>query len=192
MQARRRRVRRLHLAGCLLRSRRRVLIRSPSRRPTPSATPTRTHTPGRSTRSRRRSTITGGKPSDPSNSRSPTFTFTASEPTQCKLDGEAFAACTSPKGYSNLADGEHTFTVKATDAAGNTGAGRPHVDDRRHRTDRHDHRRQACQPDQRDLGQLLLHRQRRRPSASSTAASSPPAPHRRPTPASPTGRTPSR
>ena len=65
-------------------------------------------------------TITGGKPSDPDNSRSATFTFTASESTQCKLDGGAFAACTSPKGYSNLADGEHTFTVKATDTAGNT------------------------------------------------------------------------
>jgi hypothetical protein len=64
--------------------------------------------------------ITAGKPSNPSNSKSATFTFTASEPTQCKLDAGAFAACTSPKGYSNLADGEHTFTVKATDLAGNT------------------------------------------------------------------------
>jgi hypothetical protein len=64
--------------------------------------------------------ITGGKPSDPSNSRSATFTFTASEPTQCKLDAGGFATCTSPKGYSNLADGQHTFTVRATDAAGNT------------------------------------------------------------------------
>ena len=62
-----------------------------------------------------------GGPAALSNTRSPTFTFTASEPTQCKLDGEAFAACTSPKGYSNLDDGEHTFTVKATDAADNTG-----------------------------------------------------------------------
>ena len=64
--------------------------------------------------------ITDGKPSNPSNSKSATFTFTASEPTQCKLDAGAFAACTSPKGYSSLADGEHTFTVKATDTAGNT------------------------------------------------------------------------
>ena len=64
--------------------------------------------------------ITAGKPSDPSNSRSATFTFTASEPTQCKLDAGAFAACSSPKSYSNLIDGEHTFTVRATDAAGNT------------------------------------------------------------------------
>ncbi|HET7854951.1 MAG TPA: Ig-like domain-containing protein, partial [Gaiellaceae bacterium] len=64
--------------------------------------------------------ITGGKPSDPTNSRSATFTFTASEPTQCRLDDGVFAGCTSPKAYNNLADGPHTFTVKATDTAGNT------------------------------------------------------------------------
>ena len=60
------------------------------------------------------------RPAALSNTRSPTFTFTTTDPTQCKLDDGAFAACTSPKSYSNLADGQHTFTVKATDAAGNT------------------------------------------------------------------------
>jgi hypothetical protein len=62
-------------------------------------------------------------PANPSNVTSPSFTFLASEAAafQCKLDGDAFAACSSPTGYTNLGDGSHTFTVKAVDAAGNTG-----------------------------------------------------------------------
>jgi hypothetical protein len=64
----------------------------------------------------------GQKPADPSNSRSASFTFTASEPaTLCKLDDAEFASCTSPAGYNDLTDGEHTFAVQATDEAGNTG-----------------------------------------------------------------------
>lgn len=67
-------------------------------------------------------TITS-KPSNPTNVASPSFAFTASESAtfECKLGAAAFAPCTSPKGYPALADGSHTFQVKATDIAGNTG-----------------------------------------------------------------------
>jgi hypothetical protein len=67
-------------------------------------------------------TITS-KPSNPTNVASPSFAFTASESArfECKLDSAVFAPCTSPKGYPALANGSHTFQVKATDIADNTG-----------------------------------------------------------------------
>src|SRR5262249_54811187 len=37
----------------------------------------------------------------------------------CQREGSGFAACTSPKGYSGLTDGSHSFQVKARDAASN-------------------------------------------------------------------------
>lgn len=53
-----------------------------------------------------------------------TLTISVSEQStlQCQLDAGSWAACTSPVSYSALADGAHTFSAKATDAAGNTGA----------------------------------------------------------------------
>ena len=37
----------------------------------------------------------------------------------CNLDGDPFAFCMSPQAYEDLDDGSYTFTVRATDAAGN-------------------------------------------------------------------------
>jgi len=69
-------------------------------------------------------TIASGPPGS-SQSASATFTFASSEAAStftCRLDGAGFVPCTSPKTYTGLGDGDHTFSVQAVDAAGNADA----------------------------------------------------------------------
>ena len=69
-------------------------------------------------------TIDSG-PSGLTNGSSPSFAFSSSEggsSFECRLDSSQAAdwqSCNSPKSYSSLADGAHTFAVRATDPAGN-------------------------------------------------------------------------
>ena len=58
--------------------------------------------------------------------RTAAFTFGATDPGgidrfECKLDGGAFETCASPREYADLGFGEHTFTARAVDGAGNVG-----------------------------------------------------------------------
>jgi parallel beta-helix repeat protein len=67
-------------------------------------------------------TVISDGPDASTTETSATFEFTSPEPGvafECKLDTGGWAACTSPKTYSGLAVGPHTFQVRATDAAGN-------------------------------------------------------------------------
>jgi hypothetical protein len=75
---------------------------------------------------------TGHHPADRADHRRPrgrdhhtaaTFAFTADEPgstSSCALDDTPPEPCTSPTTYTDLPVGEHTFSVVATDQAGNT------------------------------------------------------------------------
>jgi hypothetical protein len=69
-------------------------------------------------------TIDSG-PSGPTNSTTATFAFSSNESNatfECKLDSEPFGSCSTPKPYNSLSEASHTFEVRATDTAGNTGS----------------------------------------------------------------------
>ena len=77
--------------------------------------------PSRSTAPPRRRRSTPTRPTRP-RSTSADFTFSSSEGSstfECRIDGGAWGACTSPRNYTSLTDGSHTFDVRATDVAGN-------------------------------------------------------------------------
>ena len=64
-------------------------------------------------------------PPDPSSSTSASFSFSDSEAGvsfRCQLDGGGFSTCSSPQSYTGLAEGGHSFQVKARDALGNESA----------------------------------------------------------------------
>jgi large repetitive protein len=68
--------------------------------------------------------VVDSAPRNPTNATTATVAFHGVETGlqhACRLDGGAFAACTSPASFSQLADGTHAFAVRSTDAAGNTG-----------------------------------------------------------------------
>ena len=53
------------------------------------------------------------------------FLFASNEPEagfECSLDSESYSSCASPKSYPEIVRGEHTFDVRAVDAAGNRDA----------------------------------------------------------------------
>jgi hypothetical protein len=70
-------------------------------------------------------TLASSGPSGTLNTASASFAFSSSEAGstfRCRLDGGAFEPCSSPKDYTDLADGRHDFSVRATDRARNVDA----------------------------------------------------------------------
>jgi calcineurin-like phosphoesterase family protein len=67
--------------------------------------------------------VISSRPADPSTFTSATFVFADSDPSatfRCSLDGATASTCSSPKSYSTLSDGTHSFAVTAKDTAGNS------------------------------------------------------------------------
>ena len=68
-------------------------------------------------------TIIDSNPPDPSYADTASFTFHCTkEPCtyQCKMDAGSYGSCTSPKTYSGLSHGSHTFYVYGTDSQGHS------------------------------------------------------------------------
>jgi hypothetical protein len=79
---------------------------------------------GLSDTARPTASITSG-PDPVTTDTSATFVFTGSDTGsgiayyECSIDGASFRVCTSPESYASLAEGSHTFRVRAFDGAGN-------------------------------------------------------------------------
>ena len=68
-------------------------------------------------------TIIDSQPNDPTSLNNATLVFHSTEANstfECDLDSVGFLACVSPFSMSNLAEGSHTFAVRAKDQIGNT------------------------------------------------------------------------
>jgi LPXTG-site transpeptidase (sortase) family protein len=70
--------------------------------------------------------FTSTLPGNPTNSTAASFSFDGSDGSgvgvtgfECRIDSGSYAACTSPQGYTSLADGSHTVDVRALDSVGN-------------------------------------------------------------------------
>jgi len=62
-------------------------------------------------------------PNNPSKTTSATFSFNCNEAFcsfECQIDSSGWSLCSSPKSYANLAEGNHTFKVRALDVLGNS------------------------------------------------------------------------
>ncbi|MFN8487403.1 MAG: LamG-like jellyroll fold domain-containing protein [Caldilineaceae bacterium] len=68
-------------------------------------------------------TVLTASPTNPSSSRTASFTFNATGASSftCALDGAAYSSCSSPQSYSRLPSGSHTFQVRAKNNGGQTG-----------------------------------------------------------------------
>lgn len=69
--------------------------------------------------------VTSGPSGNKITGSTATFAFTSTEPGstfECRLDGGTWAACTSPRTYTGISKGRHTFYVRAKDLAGNVDA----------------------------------------------------------------------
>jgi len=74
-----------------------------------------------------RTTITSAPPAQ-TGATTATFAFQASEDRTsfaCRLDGGGFTGCASPVTFAGLSEGQHQFSVRATDLAGNQEAAPP-------------------------------------------------------------------
>ncbi len=143
-------------------------------------------------------TIDSGPAAASTSGKSPSFGFSDTEGTatfEVQLDGGGYSASTSPKAYTNLADGSHTFSVRAIDTHGNasTATSRTWTSTRSHRPPRRSTAaRPPPAPPARARASASPTRKAPPPSKSrSTAAATAPPPPRRPTPTSPTAPTPS-